>query len=99
MGAGAETNLARLHAIVTGVVQGVNFRAHTQRHATRLYLAGWVRNLHDGSVEVVAEGQRERLQSLADFLRAGPPSAVVSDLNLAWEPYTGEFSSFDVRFA
>ncbi len=87
-----------LHAEVQGVVQGVNFRWYTQRRASDLGLAGFVRNLSDGSVEVVAEGPRGSLESLLDFLRVGPSSAVVESVETCWSSPTGEFNRFEVRY-
>lgn len=88
---------ARLHAIVKGLVQGVNFRYYTQGRAGDLGLTGWVRNLRDGSVEVVAEGRRQALEALAEFLKSGPPAAQVTDLKTTWAESGGEFTHFDVR--
>jgi acylphosphatase len=96
--AGNRGSQARLRAIVAGVVQGVNFRYYTQRTALQLGLTGWVRNLGDGSVEIVAEGHRQALESLAAFLRVGPPSAQVTDLRIEWEEPSGEFAAFDIRY-
>ncbi|BCX03186.1 MAG: acylphosphatase [Candidatus Roseilinea sp.] len=87
----------RLHAIVRGIVQGVNFRYYTQREAQRLLLTGWVRNRLDGAVEVVAEGTRAQLERLLDFLHSGPPMAHVSGVEATWQPATGEFTTFEVR--
>jgi acylphosphatase len=90
-----ETN-SRLHAIVTGHVQGVSFRYFVMEEADRLDLKGWVRNLWNGGVEVTAEGSRQNLEQLLDALKAGPPMAVVSDVGFQWHPYTGEFSGFNL---
>lgn len=88
----------RLHAIVEGVVQGVNFRYYTQERAYRLHLTGWVRNRADGSVEVLAEGPRASLDQLLEFLRRGPPAASVTEVKEAWQAPTGEFARFEIRF-
>jgi acylphosphatase len=88
----------RVTAIVTGLVQGVNFRWFTQRRASELGLVGYVRNRSDGSVEFVAEGSREALARLLDFARVGPPSAVVENVQAKWDASTGEFRRFDIRF-
>jgi len=89
----------RLHAIVHGRVQGVNFRSYTRLQARQLGLTGWVRNLIGGRrVEVVAEGPRERLGNLVRFLHQGPPSAAVDDVEVTWTEATGEFRDFGVRF-
>jgi acylphosphatase len=79
-------------------VQGVGFRYFTQREAAALGLAGWVRNNWDGSVEVIAEGDRRSLDRLLTLLRQGPSSASVSTVSVDWQPPTGEFSSFAVSF-
>ncbi len=88
----------RLHAIVTGMVQGVNFRWFTQRRASELGLVGLVRNLADGSVELYAEGTRDALERLLDAVRAGPASAVVENVDVAWDEPSGDFHRFEIRF-
>jgi len=88
----------RLHAIVGGIVQGVNFRYYTSREAVALGLTGWVANRWDGAVEVVAEGTRPAVQSLLDWLRHGPPAATVMGVEVGWEKATGEFATFRVRY-
>jgi acylphosphatase len=75
----------RLHARVRGRVQGVGFRAATLREGRGLGLRGWVRNLPDGGVEVVAEGPRATLDALVAFLRRGPRGAHVSNVDAAFE--------------
>jgi len=89
----------RAHAYVSGLVQGVFYRANTVEAANRIGgLTGWVRNLPDGRVEVVCEGERDRVEELVVWLRSGPPAARVSDVEVVWERATGEFDSFDVRY-
>jgi acylphosphatase len=88
----------QLRAVVLGRVQGVNFRAATQREAQRLGLAGWVRNRPDGSVEVLAEGPRAALEQLAAFLKHGPPAATVTEVLAEWLPGTGAAHGFEVRW-
>jgi len=90
-------SLARLHAVVHGRVQGVNFRYTTLHRAQALRLTGWVRNLPNGSVEVLAEGPRAALEQLHEFLRHGPPHAVVASVQAEWLPATAEFTRFDVH--
>lgn len=89
---------ARLHAIVHGRVQGVNFRYYTTRAAQRLGLTGWVANRWDDTVEAVAEGSQEALNEFHAFLRQGPPSALVQRVDAGWETPTGEFEHFMVRY-
>ena len=82
--------LESLHAIVHGRVQGVNFRAYTAREAGRLRLRGWVRNLHDGTVEVRAVGDPGSLDALEQCLRQGPPSAHVVRVDATRETTSAE---------
>ena len=88
----------RLHAQVYGRVQGVNFRYYTQLEANRWGLTGWVSNRFDGSVEMVAEGEKAALQKLLTFLHRGPPSARVDRVQADWTKATGEFARFRVRY-
>lgn len=90
------SELVRLHAVVRGYVQGVNFRWYTRRRAGDLGVRGWVRNDPDGSVEVMAEGRREAVQELLDWLHHGPPLAEVNQVQVSWQSPTNEFSTFEV---
>jgi acylphosphatase len=92
-----ETVKTRAHVYVSGRVQGVFFRARTIQKAVGLGATGWVRNLPDGRVEAVFEGEKEVVDALVEFCRKGPSRAVVKDVAVAWEPFTGEFESFSVR--
>ena len=87
-----------MHAIVKGLVQGVGYRFFVIRRAELLGLTGWVKNLPDRTVEVVAEGDRELLEELIKELWKGPSVAQVTDVVVNWERYTGEFKNFDVRW-
>ena len=89
---------ARAHVFVSGRVQGVFFRDHTRRWASSLGLTGWVRNVYDGRVELIAEGEKGKVESLIDRLREGPPIARVENVEVTWEEYTGEFSDFRVTY-
>lgn len=88
---------ARLHAIVHGRVQGVGFRAFVVENGLSLGASGWARNRWDGTVEVVAEGDRQSLEKLLASLRRGPRMANVTKVDIDWQAYTGEFNSFSVR--
>lgn len=88
----------RAHVHIGGYVQGVFFRYHTQELAQRLGVSGWVRNLRDGRVEAVFEGEREQVEEMVKFCRRGPPGARVTDVDIKWEGYRGEFSEFEVRY-
>ncbi|OII22967.1 hypothetical protein BIV01_15375 [Curtobacterium sp. MCBA15_013] len=72
--------MTRMHAVVSGTVQGVGFRYWTARKADGLELAGYARNLFDGTVEVEAEGPAPAVDALMTFIRTGPPSAEVTDV-------------------
>lgn len=89
---------ARAHIYVGGYVTGVFFRYHTQELAQRLGVTGWVRNLHDGRVEAVFEGERAKVEEMVEFCRRGPSRATVTDAKLKWEEYRGEFSGFGIKF-
>lgn len=89
---------ARFHGIVSGRVQGVAYRYFAQRWAGALSLSGWVRNLPDGRVEVLAEGEKEVLEVFTERLREGPRMAVVDDLELSWEAPAGESGGFRIEF-
>ncbi len=88
----------RLHAVVEGDVQGVGYRVFVVRSAGPLGLRGWVRNRFDGSVEVMAEGERDSLEALLRDLRAGPRASVVREVRVEWLPATSAYSDFRVRY-
>jgi acylphosphatase len=88
--------MERLHARVRGKVQGVWYRAWCRETATELGLTGWVRNMPDGAVEVLAEGPKERLTELETRLHRGPEHARVSGVASEYTAATGEFTEFAV---
>jgi len=88
----------RVHVIVRGRVQGVYFRASARGCARQLGLAGWVRNHPDGGVELVAEGDKEKLAQLVMWCHEGPPGARVTDVNVEWQAGMGEFVGFAVKY-
>jgi len=94
-----ETNLEsnlRLHAIVEGHVQGVGFRYYVSEQALFIGLTGWVRNVYDGQVEVVAEGTRPDLEKLLRYLQRGPSGSYVSSVTEDWSSASGEFHRFSI---
>ncbi len=94
-----ENRVSRLHALISGRVQGVSFRYHTLHVAQSLGVTGWVRNLPDGRVEVLAEGDGQKLQRLEQFLRRGPPAARVTDFYCRWDDAPeGSFAEFELRW-
>jgi len=87
----------RVSVTVCGRVQGVAFRHYTSQRAKELGVSGWVRNLPDGSVAGVFEGDENAVNTLVDWCRQGPPAAVVERLDLRREAYGGEFRDFSIR--
>ena len=87
----------RAHVLVSGRVQGVSFRWYAQHKAHDLGLTGWVRNLWDGRVEAVFEGEIETVRKMVGWCRAGPTSAQVDDVQVEYEASTGEFRGFHIR--
>jgi acylphosphatase len=90
--------MKRVHVTVRGRVQGVYFRASARDRARQLRLAGWVRNCHDGSVEIVAEGDKAHLEQFLVWCHGGPPGAVITDIDIDWQEATGEFTGFVARY-
>jgi len=86
----------RARIVVTGRVQGVAFRAHTRDEGARLGLMGYVRNLADGGVEIIAEGERDAVQRLIDWAGRGPAAARVDSRQFEWLTATGEFTDFQI---
>jgi acylphosphatase len=93
-----RASTSRLHAIIHGRVQGVNFRAHTLRRATQLGVVGYVRNRGDGTVEVVAEGEEQALRKLLSWLHAGPSLGHVTRVEARWQTPRGGRDHFEVRY-
>ncbi len=91
-------DLASLQATVHGRVQGVFFRAFVERRAEALKLTGYVRNLYDGTVEVRAEGERQQLEKLLEYLKEGYRPARVENVVTNWGEFTGDYSGFSVRY-
>ncbi|MEM3769835.1 MAG: acylphosphatase [Candidatus Bathyarchaeia archaeon] len=88
----------RAHVFVRGRVQGVFFRYETKHEAKMRGVKGWVRNLPDGRVEAVFEGEKAVVKELIDFCRCGPPGAKVTKVDVKWENYTGKFRDFEIRY-
>ena len=86
----------RVHLIIRGRVQGVFFRAATQREARRLGVTGWVKNRTDGNIELVAEGEEDAIKELAMWASHGPSAARVDHVDQRWRGYTGEFPDFTI---
>jgi acylphosphatase len=89
---------SRAKLIIKGIVQGVNFRYYTQREARKYGVTGWVRNLDDGSVAAVFEGEEEDVEAMIQWCRHGPPGARVTEVIVQPEEHRGEFQSFSITF-
>ncbi|MES3518027.1 MAG: acylphosphatase [Natronomonas sp.] len=87
----------RAHVFVSGKVQGVYFRATTRDAARERGVDGWVRNLSDGRVEAVFEGEESAVTEMIEFCHEGPPRARVDDVEVDYEPHDG-IDGFDVRW-
>jgi acylphosphatase len=79
-------------------VQGVFFRSETKDEAKKFDVKGWVRNLPDGKVEAVFEGEQKNVERLVKFCKQGPLGARVTGIDVLWENYTGEFKDFEIRY-
>jgi acylphosphatase len=88
----------RAHVFVSGRVQGVFFRYEAKRLAVKFDVCGWIRNLFDGRVEAVFEGEKENVERLVEFCRRGPPGARVTRVEVSWKDYEGEFEGFRTRY-
>ena len=88
----------RAQVTVYGYVQGVAFRASTRHEASRLGISGWVRNLPDGAVEALFEGEKKAVEQMLAWCHQGPLGARVTNVEIVSEPYTGEFQSFEIRY-
>ncbi len=91
-------NTIRVHVFISGRVQGVSFRWFTQRQATKLGLTGWVRNLWDGRVEAVFEGEAEAVKQVVQWCHQGEPPAQVTDVSVKQETPTYRDKTFKVRY-
>ena len=88
----------KAHIIVRGDVQGVGYRAFVHRNARTYGLTGYVRNLPNGDVEVLVEGEERYINLMIDVMRKGPARGIVQDLIISWHEYTGNYRSFEVAF-
>ncbi|UCE96297.1 MAG: acylphosphatase [Candidatus Bathyarchaeota archaeon] len=86
----------RAHVLVTGFVQGVFFRSETRQKASMYNVRGWIRNIPDGRVEAVFEGEKRNVMKLVEFCRNGPRAARVIDTEVKLRAYSGEFEDFRI---
>ncbi len=88
----------RAHVIISGKVQGVFFRAETERAAVERGVNGWVKNRTDGTVEAVFEGPEAAVAAILEWCKKGSPGSRVDDVDVRWESYQKEFSGFDIVY-
>ena len=88
----------RAHIFISGRVQGIFFRQNTQKKAQKLGVTGWVKNLSDGRVEIVCEGEKEKVEEIVKWAKRGPILAKVNGLDVEWQEYRGEFNNFEIRY-
>jgi acylphosphatase len=91
-----EASKKRLSVVVHGRVQGVGFRYYVYKKASSIGVSGWVKNLPDGNVAAVAEGDEDQLILFLDAVKKGPSFSLVSNVDVVWCEYQGTFHSFDV---
>lgn len=89
--------MERVHVIISGRVIGVCFRAFVQDQAKKLGLKGWVRNTKDGRVEIVFEGEKDKLDEILRLCKIGPEASFVESIDIHEEKYTGEFFDFELK--
>jgi acylphosphatase len=90
--------MARVVLLISGIVQGVFFRGFTREVAHSFGLKGWVRNLYDGRVEALFEGERAAIENALKRLRVGPPGAFVDNIDIKWESYIGDQKEFHILY-
>ena len=85
-----------VHLIVSGMVQGVGFRYYVHHSARRHYLKGWVKNMEDGRVETMAEGEEHELQEFVREVKKGSRFSTVDDVQVEWHAYSNQFKDFKI---
>jgi len=88
--------MKRIHILITGKVQGISFRYYTKKKAEELQIKGWVKNLPNGDVEIVVEGNNSNITSFMDWCKTGPSLANVKNIAINEEQPTNEFSTFSI---
>ena len=90
-------SLIGMHVFISGRVQGVSYRYSTVIQAQKLGLTGWVKNLYDGRVEALFEGEEALINSMLNWCQQGPAMAYVKNVETFKKEYTGQFTDFGVR--
>jgi acylphosphatase len=94
----APVEIVRAHVHISGIVQGVSYRASTQAEAQKRGLVGWVKNLPDGRVEALVQGPKDKVDELLRWCKRGPSAAKVDAVDVAWEAVTEAIATFEVRY-
>jgi acylphosphatase len=89
--------IVRAHVVISGRVQGVYFRSYVREHAVSIGIHGWVRNLLDGTVEAVFEGETESVHRMIEWCQKGPPAACVEHVETNWSTPIHESTTFELR--
>lgn len=92
-----SSELVRAHVFISGRVQGVFFRSGTRDEARRAKVFGYVRNLPDGRVEALFEGEKSSVGKMVLWCKDGPPGSQVDHVDTSWEQYTGDYDRFEIR--
>jgi acylphosphatase len=88
---------SRSHIFVSGKVQGVFFRENTREKAAEFGLNGFIRNLQNGKVEAIFEGEKEKIEKIIQWIKKGPETTQVENIEINWQNYKGEFKNFEIR--
>lgn len=88
---------SRIHIFVSGKVQGVFFRENTKKKAAEFELSGFVKNLQNGKVEAVFEGEKEKIEKIIQWMEKGPKTAQIKNIEINRQNYQGEFKNFEIR--
>jgi acylphosphatase len=88
---------SRAHIFVFGKVQGVFFRENTRKKAAEFKLSGFVKNLPNGKVEAVFEGEQEKIEKIIQWIKKGPEVAQIENIEIDWQDYKEEFKNFEIR--
>ncbi len=94
----APVELVRAHVFISGIVQGVSYRASTQAEAQKRGLSGWVKNLDDGRVEALVQGPKDKVEELLQWCKRGPSAAKVEKVDVTWEAAAEAIATFEVRY-
>ena len=90
--------MKRVHVFYAGRVQGVGFRITAEETARSLGVVGWVKNLRDGRVELVAEADQATLERFLEEIRSGPMKNFITQVEISWSSATETFGEFEIRY-